>query len=231
VGKAPARSKSAAAIAFTVTAAEIDGVIAALPLNCAPGRLKLFRFILEDWFSLDLPSHYQLAHSGADAVASGQLKAIAKQAGILDRLLKDLEGEQSMKLLIAQLASTRGLPPSKEVRAQLAIGLEVIAEVGAAASEVRPRRGHPMNNFSYWVLLDIAAMYEWLTGDKPSRITDLATERGGGPFYELCQAIWPLAHKKTPGGLVNTVKKWATAQPIFEEKSALITNFILRYRQ
>ena len=133
--------------------------------------------------------------------------------------------------MIAHVASRRGLSYCKEVRAQLAIELEVIAEVGAAATKARPGRGHPRNNFSYLVLLDIAAMYEWLTGDKPSRITVLDTERGGGPFYELCQAIWPLAHKNTPGGLVNTVKKWAEAQPIFEEKSALITNFVLRYRQ
>ena len=232
MGKAPARSKSAAKITFTVTAAEIDGIIAALPPDSEPKKLKMFRYILEDWFSLELPEHYRLGRS-ADAVALRQLKAIAKQAGILERLLGDPEAAQARRLLVARLVMRRRLLCHNEAIAQVEKELDALTEVRSAATEMLPRRrrGQPRNNFSYLVLLDIAAMYEWLTGDKPSRITDIATERGGGPFYELCQALWPLAHQNNKGGLPSTIKNWAKTQTQYEEKSALIANFFLRYRQ
>jgi hypothetical protein len=231
VGKAPARSKSAAEITFTVTAAEIDGIIAALPPDSEPKKLKLFRFILEEWFLVDLPEHYRMARSGVDAVSSRQLKAIAKQAGILERLLGDPEAAEARQLVIVNLVRRRGLLYRKEVRAQLEKELDALTEVRSAATEALPRRGQPRNKFSYRVLLDIAAMYEWLTGDKPSRITDIVTERGGGPFYELCQALWPLAHQNNKGGLPSTIKNWAKTQTQCEDGSALISNIFLRYRQ
>jgi hypothetical protein len=139
VGKAPARSKSAAEITFTVTAAEIDGIIAALPPDTEPKKLKLFRFILEEWFSVDLPRHYSAVGSAGDAVVSKQLKAVAKQADILDRLLKDPEAAGARQLLIVNLVRRRGLFYRKEVRAQLENELDALTEVRLAATEARPR--------------------------------------------------------------------------------------------
>ena len=230
MGKAPAGRNSAAELTFTVTATDIDGIIAALPPKSKPEKLKLFRLILEEWFSVDLPRHYSAVGRAGDAVASKQLKAIAKQADTLDRLLKDPEAAEARQILIVKLARRRGLPYHKKHLARLERAIDALTEVQLAATEARPRRGHPRNKFSYLVLLDIAAMYEWLTGDKPSRITGIDTGLGEGPFYELCQAIWPLAHPNNKGGLPSTIKNWAKAQTQYEEKSALITNFLLRHR-
>lgn len=100
----------------------------------------------------------------------------------------------------------------------------------APSSEIRsPAR---RNYAAYFVLSDIAGIFEWATGQKATRQVDREGKGGKqdfGTFWEFAKAIWPLVFRNGTHGLSAAMKNWAHARIHFGEQSAVIRNIQLRH--
>jgi hypothetical protein len=103
----------------------------------------------------------------------------------------------------------------------------------AAAESLEKRlkrgRGQPRNIVAYVVLLDLAAIFEWLTGVKARREVDRIEGIETGAFYNFCEAIWPLVFESGTDGLSTAMKNWASGHREYGEASALLANISGRY--
>ena len=69
----------------------------------------------------------------------------------------------------------------------------------------------------YLVLLDLAAIFEWATGQTAGRRvrTDVWEEAGKeyGPFYDLARVVWPMIFGSEKG-LSNALRTWAKGRAL-----------------
>jgi hypothetical protein len=80
------------------------------------------------------------------------------------------------------------------------------------------------NTSAYLVIQDIAAIFEWVTGDKAVRRVDRGTDRFGVFAGEIWHVIFG-----SKAGLESALKNWAAFRARYEEESPLIENINMRH--
>jgi hypothetical protein len=122
---------------------------------------------------------------------------------------------------------------ANECRHRFSDHLEFLDNLEKSANYLGTRlkrsRGQPRNTAAYLVLLDLAAIFEWLTGVEPKRNVSRTGEGEIGAFYPFCEAVWPLVFNSGLFGLPAAMKNWARDHAKYVESSALIANIDLRH--
>jgi hypothetical protein len=84
----------------------------------------------------------------------------------------------------------------------------------------------------YLVLMDLAAIFQWATGQHAGRKirTDASEDEGKpyGPFWEFARAAWSIIFG-SERGLDYAMRIWAKGQTDFGGRSPLIENMRLRH--
>lgn len=113
---------------------------------------------------------------------------------------------------------------------------ELAARAAAAAQQLQARRGRPNTTVAYLVMLDLAAIFEFLTGSPPMRRvrTDVYDEDAGaeyGPFYTFVEAVWLRIAGlfERPPSAKTLIREWGNHRNKYNESSAIITNLHLRH--
>jgi len=88
-------------------------------------------------------------------------------------------------------------------------------------------RGQPRNIRAYLVMMDLAAIFGWLTDRKAARGVDRTYHTESGPFWRFAESVWPVAFGTTRG-LTAAMKKWAEARKLYHEHSSFLLNLPLR---
>jgi len=116
-------------------------------------------------------------------------------------------------------------------RARLTQEVDYLVKLGAITpnEHLQQSSGQPRNIVAYKVMLDAAAMFEWLTGTQPTREVDRIEGTETGPFFQFASILWPAVFRKGVAGLPAAMKNWATARSEHNEQSALIANINLRH--
>lgn len=103
-----------------------------------------------------------------------------------------------------------------------------------ARSSIARTRGRPPAVAHYLIMMDLAAIFEYLTRKRATRLV-----RGGdhfahgaeyGPFWDFAQATWTAIFKSTDG-LKSVMRNWAVARARYGEASPLIANMHLRHSE
>ena len=89
--------------------------------------------------------------------------------------------------------------------------------VGSRQKKRRKQLG-PMAIQSYLILLDLAAIFELVTGTRPTRRTSVDSSKDYGPFWEFARAVWR-AIFDTDHGLSAAVKYWS-GEAVFQRNLA-----------
>src|SRR5205807_1547670 len=97
--------------------------------------------------------------------------------------------------------------------------IETIATAAKRPLE-KPSRGQPRNIPAYLMMMDIAAIFEYLTDTEPSRQVDRKTREEIGPFRDFAGAIWSVVFGGGDG-LSAALKNWAEARRKYAERSLL----------
>jgi hypothetical protein len=217
---------------------QISGLAAALPDYTDPRRRAALPLVLGEWGCTELEEHLTRSTPIRIRVERKQMEAAAAHARQLVKALSAL-GPNELYVIAAHLAAP-GLPeplyaPRPEVLTarhgldDLQARLEALAaaaEATAASWTPLPRRHSTL--VRYLVLQDLAAIFEWATGQRAGRRikTDIAEEDAGrpyGPFWNFAAAAWPMIFGSTRG-LGNSVKEWASARRRYREISPIIYN-------
>jgi hypothetical protein len=211
---------------------QIRLIIKALPDGISARRLQLLPSILSEWSGDFL--RWSL-HRVDPAVAKGrakQLEAIAKHAGELSRALDEFSHEESWLVFeFAKRISPMGF--QDEVSGQRKMlkdrrkflgDIEAIAVdlAGAFKRSIDQRRNIP----AYRVMLDIQAIFEWLTKTKATRRVEYGSRDVFGDFV---RSIWPVVFEKGDDGVDSALKNWAKWTKDYGDASALIANIDLSH--
>jgi hypothetical protein len=214
-------------------------IVGSLPKDVDQRRLGLFPQILQEWGRTDLSRHFRLEPESLEVRQARfkRLTAVQKHAAELWLAIDALDRPDLFAMIQNLACPPERLPwrltasNVKRSEEELEAAREFLPRLAIAArdagSPLTPKRGPPRNDVPYLVLLDLAAILEWLTRSEPTRQVDRLGEEAG-PLSDLARAVWPVIFG-SDYGLSSAIKNWAQARGAFKEKSPLIRNIALRY--
>jgi hypothetical protein len=209
------------------TIAEIDKT---LDLKLSSTRRELLERILLEWGCTDLVEHLSREPRLVLKNRINRLKSVKTQArGLLEALCAleagDLGGLVWKGYYVNKTEHKRQLERAVEAS-------QYIAELGALEPEVYwPLKGaRPETITAYFVLQDLAAIFEWLTETRATREVDRDTHsEKNSPFFRFASILWREVFGKGTTGLPSAIKNWSTWRKEFAEHSGLIANLAMRH--
>jgi hypothetical protein len=218
----------------------VKQIRASLPKGIDQRRLDLLPLILDEWSRTDLREHLSRESRATVRARYEQLSKIGTSANDLRQALERID-QRGMSWIALEMAREDGNPLSSVSREKVAEMKERLKDEGdflgkLAAKTVRlieeqdeslSRRGQPRNIRAYLVMLDLAAIFEWLTGGKAARGVDRIDHTESGPFWRFAGSVWPVAFGATRG-LTAAMKKWAEARNEYHEHSSFLYNLSVR---
>ena len=211
---------------------DVDLITQSLPLGIAEKRLQLLPKILQEWSSIELPRHLSLESLKIIRERRKKVEVFEKYARALLQAFDALDDAGLRR--IAYRIATNETPivtqteftTAKQELDALHDFLTRLASVEPHASQ-KSKGGRQRNYIAYVVILDIAAIFEWITKTEATREVDRGGKGDIGPFWKFAEAIWPLVFGRGKYGLSSAIKNWAGVKS--GEKSPLIANIALRH--
>jgi hypothetical protein len=168
--------------------------------------------ILREWAEFSLPQYRAWEHEHAKfPERQRQATSVSRAAQRFQAALEALN--ENMRIQIAdRLALNADLISTEDrvaVRRRFETELEYLRDLVVAVGEVWAprRRGQPTNRFARRVILDLAAIFEYLTGTKATRHVDSVTHEETGPFRHFAAAVWPVIFD-SDDGLSAALRNW-----------------------
>ena len=198
----------------------VEQIRASLPKGIDQRRLDLLPRVLNEWSRTDLREHLSRESRATVRERYDQLSKIGTRANDLRQALEAID--QRGKSWIAQeIGREEGTPlfsVSRERVAEMKERLKdeddflrklatatarLIDELDESLGGRRPR-----NICAYLVIVDLAAIFEWLTGRKATREVDRDLGKDTGPFWDFAAAVWPHVFGQGRYGLSAAMKNW-----------------------
>jgi hypothetical protein len=217
------------------TGDDIRRIDAWLPeVEVDPRRRKLLPQILREWAMVDIREHFAWEPATAARARRVRLAQLGKFA---DCLLEELDAldKRDRWTLAGQIGAAEGQEIIEAIfdeknEERLADARNFIAILAAAAKrplrESRP--GRPRNIAAYLVVMDIAAIFEYVTDTEATRQVDRNTHEEKGPFRDFAGAIWSVLFTNDDG-LSAALKNWANGKKKYAELSPVISNIAMRH--
>jgi hypothetical protein len=225
----PAEVQTSGEATPAFTDRDVSLVCQALPDKVVPARRELMPAVLREWSRNDLREHVStpLRAPPERRKRMERIRECAQKLGQeLVQALNEVDDLDRCGLadMMVQAAGQTGIAGRAEFivlnqRIDEAVGLlNKLAE--AADRTWKYDRGGPRNILAYLVIMDIAAMWEWLTMRPATRHT---------PFRRFAAAIWPVVIGKADDGLHSAMKNWAKFRKKYNERSPLMANINMRH--
>ena len=214
---------------------ELDEIGKTLPDGVSSHRLALLPSILREWASTSLPDNASTEDRVTTNHRRKKLETVEKRARDLLKAIESLDADGLFSIVRAVAATERPMVRQadlQEAKSQLAEARNFLNRLVSAvpsASWPRPDRGQPRNIPAYLVMMDIAGIFEWVTGREASRVTDRDSGQDTGDFYRFAARVWHSVFG-THKGLSAALKNWAKWRSEYGEASGLIANLAIRHR-
>jgi hypothetical protein len=115
-----------------------------------------------------------------------------------------------MLMTIAKGKSFFDVSPTEfsDQQARLSQEVDYLAKLGAITPKkfLQQSRGRPRKIAEYKVLQDAAAIFEWLTDTKATRVVDRIEGIDIGLFFRFASILWPVIFRKGVAGLSAAMK-------------------------
>ena len=223
----------------TFTDRDIERIRQSLPDGVDPQRLKLLPKILRDWAATDLSLHLSMPTAKERGDRIKRLEALAASSKSLVQALDAVDQDDDPVWIMGEMiaADGRRLSATERIRAENHyqemrdfLGRLPSASI-AAAKNWKKGRGQPRNDAASLVLMDLVAIYEWLTRRRASRQVSRVDGADTGPFWEFAGAIWPLVFGNADYGLSSAIRNWDSARKkrLKGTRSPLLANIAMRH--
>jgi hypothetical protein len=190
-------------------------VVAALPPDAPSERVALLPQILHAWAQEDLREHLSGESRANARKQEEQLQSIARQAqGLIDAFAELAPPTRFLAALRPELDRTQqsflGVTAAGiEVACQrLDDGIIWLTDLAKALNEPQPKALARVATRNYLIVLDLAAIFQLLSGKLPTRQINQDTGRDYGPFWNFASGIWPAVFESS-SGLAAATKRWA----------------------
>jgi len=218
---------------------EITLIVGSLPAGIPKRRLKLIPKILRDWCKEELPKDLFEESTKIKRARVKRLKAVDVYAKKLLEALDAIDQKCEQLLIVREMviAAESSLNPSEIARQENQLNktrgtLKRLSSASAESTKLWMQgRGQPRNEPASLVLMDIVAIYEWLTGKKATRRLDSVTSEDAGPFWNFAAAIWPPVFHNGDYGLSAAIRNWdgARKKKLKGTRSPLLANIAIRH--
>jgi hypothetical protein len=220
----------------------ISAIIKALPANPVPDRLALLPRLLREWHNHFLPDHFPRESSAMFRARQKRCQAVARCAKNLYEAISNLDETDVFGLALDIAVQRTGsailqVDQSEITAAQERLTwakrwLPELADAYGPSQRQARTRGRPRNIVSYLVMLDLQAIYEFVTDTSAERRVhgEDHPEHGKeyGPFWDFVQPIWTLVFGSN-ARLSAAMKAWSLARNEFGETLPIIANIALRH--
>jgi hypothetical protein len=187
-------------------------IAAALPRGAPPERVTLLPQILRVWAQEDLREHL-LREGRADVrQREERLQAVKKQAKDLLNAVEALDKIGRFEVVLRPQMRRAGtgvwntdIDAADRRRDQAVSWLNDLIE---AFEEPRPKAPPDRKTKHYLVMLDLAAIFELISGEPARRRTDADEGVPYGPYWNFAEAFWSAVYGNQHG-LQNAVRIWA----------------------
>src|SRR5262245_41739308 len=210
----------------------VERIRASLPKRIDQRRLKLLSLVLDEWIRTELREHLSRESRATSRKRYAQLSKFKRCANSLQQVLEATD-QRGMSWIAQEMAREDGnelFSVSHEKLTEMkkrlkdeggklaAATARVIDELDESLSGRRPR-----NIRAYLVMLDLAAIFEWLTDRKAARGVNRTYHTESGPFWRFAESVWLVAFGSIRG-LKAAMKNWAEARKLYRERSMLLYN-------
>ena len=226
------------------TTEQIECLMAALP-GCTDARKrKLVAMILAEWARIDVETYLNRSPPEQVLAEHQLLEKLASCATELAQTLSRLGPGSRLgvayHLSKGRVGAETGVSAwyngVREIERRLSEAPARFEGLAGAATETaahwdppRVRRDTVIHNL---ILKDLAAVFEYATGQLPGRRirTDAHVDAGQnyGPFWDFASTAWPVLFGST-NGLDYAVRFWAKVRAEHGESSAVVTNMHFRH--
>jgi hypothetical protein len=195
---------------------DIRLIVKSLPPGVEQQRIEILPLLLREWARVDLRWHSVNTPLPALAKRRKALEKIAERAAALIEELDALDGFGRWEL-VEQFGMAEGLPLLTAVRnhkrrVEEWRYLTAVMAAGAVPSQRRPSKGQPRNQIAALVLMDLAALFSYVTGKRAARNVPTTGQDAGkesGPFLEFARAMWPVIFRNGDYGLLSQLEVWS----------------------
>jgi len=226
------------------TTDQIERLMAALPACAEERHRKLVAMILAEWARTDVEANLNQAPPAQVRAERQVLEELALRANELAKTLSKLgPGSRSgvawhlsKGRLGAEIGPRAWCDGIREIDRRLGEAPARLEGLAAAATETAAHWGSPRlrrdSLIRNLILKDLAAIFEYATGQLPGRRvrTDEHVDAGQnyGPFWDFVSTAWPMLFGST-NGLDYAVRFWAKTRAKHGESSAVVANMHFRH--
>ncbi len=235
------RKRKSANIAVKFAARDIDLIVQSLPNGVSKKGLKLLPKVLREWSRTELPRHLSLESLKIIRERGKKVELFEKHASALLHALDALD-DLGRRRIVHRVATRETAVVGQN---ELTLVKEELVALHNFLTSVAPANPHPGQKFkfgrqrnyiAYLVILDIVAIFEWITKAEATRQVDRDGKGDTGPFWEFAEVIWSLVFGNGNFGLSSAVKNWASGKRAWKlgrseviDRSPLIINIALRH--
>lgn len=222
----------------TFTDRDVELIAGTLKVEANPYRLPLLPRVLREWVQVDLVVHAsrEAFHASTPRRADRYQRVAGSAKQLLNAVDAVIEADD-LGLIAGELGRADGSIPMREkyghFNQKLVDHRDFLNHLQMAVESLQKRLkrgpGQPRNMVAYLVLLDIAAIFSWLTRLEPNREVDRMTGDEKGAFYNFAAALWPPVFASGLDGLSAAMKNWSAGRRTYADASAIIANIDLRY--
>ena len=232
------RKGKSANIAVRFAVPDVHLIIQSLPNGIAQNRLKLFPKILREWGCTELPRHLSLESLKKIRDRRKKLEVFEKQARALLQAFDTLDDLSSRRIAYRMATDETSIITQTDLQQELGALRNFLTRLASPEPHAnqKSKGGRQRNYIAYLVILDIAAIFEWITKTEATRQVDRGGKGDIGPFWKFAEAIWPLVFGKGKSGLSSAMKNWASllvawklGRSEINDRSPLIINIALRH--
>jgi hypothetical protein len=201
--------KLSGAVHFSAKA--LGEIAAALPASSPPARVALLPAILRAWAEQDLRDHLSRAGRAAVRQREARLQDVSTHAKDLLNAVEALDEDGYFEMALrAQMQRESAelwnvnLEIADRRRGRAILWLQDLIK---ALDEPQPKPPPDMSTKHYLVMLDLAAIFQLVSDEPPTRRTHFDTGMPYGPFWDFAKVIWPAIYG-TNRGLQSAMKIW-----------------------
>jgi hypothetical protein len=196
----------------------IDAIATTLPSSTDPARLALLPRILRAWAKEDLNEHLSRAGRAAKRQREEDLRSVGAQAQKLIEAIYALDHTAAFKTALQPQMRGAGtglwdtdIGAAKQRRDQAVSWLVDLAVIfngsgNDPANDEKPKPDKATRSFL--VILDLAAIFELLSGKEATRREDPSSGRTYGPFADFAASVWVQIFGNSRG-LSYGIRVWA----------------------
>jgi hypothetical protein len=226
------------AVPVTLTDRHVELIAGALKVEASPDRFSLFPRVLREWVEVDLMEHASReAFRASTPRRADRYQTVARRSKQLLNAIDAVIEAGDLGLIACELGRADESIPMREkyghFNQKLMDHRDFLNHLEAAVESLQNRLkkgpGQPRNAVTYLVLLDLAAIFRWLTGIEAKREVDRMTGNEKGAFFNFAAALWPPVFASGLDGLGAAMKNWSSGRQKYNDSSAIMANIDLRY--